>query len=138
MVSEKLYNCLKSFCNRIKDSYRFSAPCFPAYCTRVYFCCFQRYRQKLLILPVCIVLCRNWGSTNTYPALFPVITFSLSGLRLQVKNKVRANIRSSKIQYFDHSSDILDFFRCLFRQSSYLRIAVHYSVSTQKNQSRSR
>ena len=138
MVSEKLYNCLKSFCNRIKDFYRFSAPCFPAYCTRFYFCCFQRYRQKLLILPVCIVLCRNWGSTNTYHALFPASTFSLSGLRLQVKNKVRANILSRNIHNFDHSSDILDFFRCLFRQSSYLRIAVYYSVSTQKNQSRSR
>ena len=138
MVSEKLYNCLKSFCNRIKDSYRFSAPCFPAYCTRVYFCCFQRYRQKLLILPVCIVLCRNWGSTNTYLSLFLASIFSLSGLRLQVKNEVKANIRSRNIHNFDHLSDILDFFRCLFRQSSYLRIAVHYSVSTQKNQSRSR
>ena len=138
MVSEKLYNCLKSFYNRIKDFHSSSAICLFAFCTRVYFCCFQRYRQKLLILPVCIVLCRNWGSTNTYHALFPASTFSLSGLRLQVKNKVRANIRSSKIQYFDHSSDILDFFRCLFRQSSYLRIAVNYSVSTQKNQFRSR
>jgi len=44
MVSEKLYNCLKSFCNRIKDSHSFSAPCFSAYYTWLCFCCFQRYR----------------------------------------------------------------------------------------------
>jgi len=40
MVSEKLYNCLRSFYKMIKDSQIFSASCFPAYWSKVYFCCF--------------------------------------------------------------------------------------------------